>query len=371
MAQKNTVTLRALAESLNLSTATVSLVLNNRGNSSRISLETQKKVFDKAREMGYISAKTDIPISAKTKPIIPTFCLLWPVENLYNSYIGDDSAIERIAKSLMHHQSSIDFKFNSVFQTYLSGHIEDSSEFISRNYYDGVILAGLCDDDLHYIEHQQWDIPIVLYNRVSNYFASVITDEYETGCIVANHFLARGHSIFAVVAPTIVSQNYSFKHSGFINTLLKNGIPQKNIISVKVSNDSSGGYQAMEKIFQFESTPTAVFCIDDRSVTGIYKYASQHHIQIPQDIEIVTSGDHSWNSYLSPSVTSIKPPVDECMSDCISILIQSITTTDPANITLLSHSRYSHPVHLNYRESSPKPETDSGLHRLSVKSQKQ
>ena len=52
------VQVKQIAEHLGLSSGTVSIVLNGRGDELRISRETQKMVLDTAREMNYQSGKT-------------------------------------------------------------------------------------------------------------------------------------------------------------------------------------------------------------------------------------------------------------------------------------------------------------------------
>ena len=52
------VQIKQIAEHLGLSSGTVSIVLNGRGDELRISRETQKMVLDTAREMNYQSGKT-------------------------------------------------------------------------------------------------------------------------------------------------------------------------------------------------------------------------------------------------------------------------------------------------------------------------
>lgn len=51
------VQIKQIAEHLGLSSGTVSIVLNGRGDELRISRETQKMVLDTAREMNYQSGK--------------------------------------------------------------------------------------------------------------------------------------------------------------------------------------------------------------------------------------------------------------------------------------------------------------------------
>ena len=52
------VQIKQIAEHLGLSSGTVSIVLNGRGDELRISRETQKMVLNTAREMNYQSGKT-------------------------------------------------------------------------------------------------------------------------------------------------------------------------------------------------------------------------------------------------------------------------------------------------------------------------
>ena len=79
---KNTrgVQVKQIAEHLGLSSGTVSIVLNGRGDELRISRETQKIVMDTAREMNYQPGKNQKKESedSSQKRWLPYWCVLEP-----------------------------------------------------------------------------------------------------------------------------------------------------------------------------------------------------------------------------------------------------------------------------------------------------
>lgn len=100
---KNTrgVQVKQIAEHLGLSSGTVSIVLNGRGDELRISKETQKIVLDTAREMNYQSGKNQKKKSedSRQEREILYWCILEPA--LYGRpfgtvlfrFFGDDKAV--------------------------------------------------------------------------------------------------------------------------------------------------------------------------------------------------------------------------------------------------------------------------------------
>lgn len=53
MSKRNTLTMKDIAASLNVSTSLVSYVLNGRGDEMRISKEMQQRVHEKAAQLNY------------------------------------------------------------------------------------------------------------------------------------------------------------------------------------------------------------------------------------------------------------------------------------------------------------------------------
>lgn len=353
MPDKKRVSIRSLAEDLGLSPATVSLVLSGRAENLRISPETQNLVREKAAALGYVPRKprkTDKPAERPWK--LPRFCILFPIFD-YKGDIEDAAGIQRIYKTFLQLQQTTQLQFDFVVKPYLSEKISDVMEYVSGDFYDGLFFTGLCDADLAYLEKQKLDVPVILFNRNSNRFDSVGVDEYASGQIAAEHFFLKGHTAVGAVLPDLVSQNYSLKRSGFVDYFLKQGVPRKNICVSYGSMDRSGGIQATQKLLQQTPRPTAVFCIDDAMVTGMYYAINEAGLTIPEDIEIVASGNHEWTSNLIPSVTSIAPPIKECVLDCVKLFLKAMNEPGKEKEAALTHSQYQHIVHLVYRESSP------------------
>ena len=348
---KKKTSIRDIAAALGVSPATVSLVLNGKSASSRISIETQNLVLEKAQQMGYVhpsKPKTESCTASST----PTFCMFFPVSRHDYAYAG---ALERSYAAVMHCKEEKRLSFNCLLQPYDLEKIQYVENMISKKFFDGIIMVGLSNADLSFLESKDWDVPIILYNRSSSKFACVLCEEYDSGVTVAKHFFARGHERYGVVRPTLIAQNSSLKYSGFVDTILKLGIPRENITVVSSTLNPEGGYEAALQLLRAEKKITAVFCLDDSIIRGLYKGIQQSGLLIPDDIEVVTAGDHGWANDLVPSVTNIAPATKECMASCISFLLQVCQSQSPSEQALLFRSRFFHPAQLICRESSPLP----------------
>ena len=65
------------------------------------------------------------------------------------------------------------------------------------------------------------------------------------------------------------------------------------------------GLQSANKLLELDPRPSAVVVGSDPMALGVYKAFSNHKINIPQDISIVSFDDVEMTQYLTPTLSSV------------------------------------------------------------------
>ncbi|NOY07843.1 MAG: LacI family transcriptional regulator, partial [Spirochaetes bacterium] len=54
-----------------------------------------------------------------------------------------------------------------------------------------------------------------------------------------------------------------------------------------------------------------VFAANDRMALGVLLYTKENNIKVPEDVALAGFDDSFFSEYLSPSLTTVKPPIYE------------------------------------------------------------
>lgn len=160
-----TVQIRQIAERLQLSPGTVSIVLNGRGDSMRISKATQQRVQAMAKEMNYQpnmnARRLRQAAGEKASYIIAVYWCNDFLDELLGKFFQGAYLITKNSK----------LNVEIVVQPYEFNELKKYRENMNSNRYNGVIIGGASEDDLSFMEAMDFNIPIILMNRQSNKFS--------------------------------------------------------------------------------------------------------------------------------------------------------------------------------------------------------
>ena len=161
----------------------------------------------------------------------------------------------------------------------------------------------------------------------------------------------RNYKHVAYINISSYNKVYSLKKSGFIDTFMK--LTGNEPLGCEVNLDDKVNYEATIKNLLSKFTlPVGLCCFYDFLLLDIFRCASDMNIKIPEDMELISDGDHILNTLLQPNVTSMRPPVEEMSKDCIDFILNMIFTGN----TLPKGIEKSHVVNIIYRDSSPAPD---------------
>jgi DNA-binding LacI/PurR family transcriptional regulator len=345
--KNDSISLKAIAKELGLSPGTISIVLNHRGDEMRISQATQQKILEYTKSVNYqpnIYAKR-LRKSLKNKSV-PLIVVFWPTNfnpNLLSRFfIGVNSYLECSAQ-----------RIEIMVQPYRTNEISKFVDNVQRDYCSGAIIMGLSEKDVDYLAEKNFDLPIVLFNRVSDKYSTVCVDDFDSGCRTAELFLKRGHRHMAIIGYGLSSRPAVLKRSGFICALAGKGIlmDENDVIDGELSYQ--GGANTAERLIEKHHgpMPTALFFQDGVMAIGALTVFQKHGIRVPEDMEILSYGDNPQEAYTIPTLTSVHMPVEEMSYDCIKILLDIIVSGSPQHHTTM------HPISFIFRESCGSADT--------------
>jgi len=333
------INIKMIAERIKLSSGTVSIVLNGRGNEMRIAQETQNRIWEEAKKLGYkpniYARRLRQQSGEKAAAVIG---ILWP--SLYSS--------EQLVRFFDGIQNSIlndKMKIEVVFKPYRLNEIETIENVFRNQLYNGVIIVGASNNDIEYIGTLKCTMPIVFFNRQSDKFGSVCVDEYKAGEKVSQLMAARGHKTAGLIEVDLLRRNFSMRKAGFLDACRQYGITVAPEHIIQESLDKDGGRLSMEKLLKSGTLPTVLFFSAVNFVPTAYSVLQQNEIRIPQDMEIIGYTDILSSVLLKPSLTVIDTPIQKMVKKCLELILDMINGR-----ILDSHTIYEE-THFIFRES--------------------
>ncbi len=319
--KKNTATvqIKQIAEKLGVSSGTVSIVLNGRGDQMRISQKTQKRIQDMAKELNYqpnIYARRLRKSAEEEAPII--IALFWREEYL-------DDLLARFLKGLYHAIKKHSLNIELVLQPYDFGNLEEYHRILNSNHFNGAIIGGISNDDQLYLEQNDFDIPIVLVGRNTKKYNSVLIEYYEAGVTCANLFSVRKHKVAGLIGLSTKGKSVQLIELAFKETCKEKEIHlDDNYISYCEERSFASGYESAMQILSNEYKPTALFVMDGRNALGVLKACKTAGLNVPEDIELLVFGENEYFSYSEPKITTIQQPMEQFAESSLNMILVSI-----------------------------------------------
>lgn len=308
-------TLEDVARLSGMSKTAVSFVLNNRPN-SRLSEEAQERIHAAANELGYKPNRAAQSLrSGLTKTI---------------GFISDEVTITRYASGMIRGvlSSAKDFGYTLLISE-TDHQLEDLDSAIEsmldRNV-DGLIL-GLMAARMIDINIPLRGTPIVIVNgKTTDGLPSVLPEEYEAGCKVAQELISFGHKNIAVLGdlPHIANNPHKSvtigdRFRGIRDTFSAAGI---NAYIAELDDWSpSIGYEATMDTFRKYPEITAILAGNDNVAFGAYQALAELGKRIPTDVSVISFDNDEIASYLRPGLTTSLLPYEQMAALGVEMLL--------------------------------------------------
>ncbi len=319
--KKNKVTLKDIAEATSLSVATVSLVINGKGDN--IPERTRQRIFEAVRQMNYqpdFAARSLVTGKSQTIGVV--------VPDISNGFFAE----------MVHH---LQLELNKYSYDIILCNSEEKMSndikyirLLSGRKVDGLVLT-LSAESMEEKNRRQLRqllketaVPYIFFDRyLTGQDYAVSADNKDSGYRIAKLLLEHGHTNIGVITGPCSLNSSINRLAGFVKAMQEQGIdlPKENIYSGHY--DAESGYAGARQLLQNRGI-TAIFAFNDMQAFGVMRYAREQGIGIPEDVSLVGFDDTYFASMTEPSLTSIKQPVKEMAHEASKMIVDVIGSAE-------------------------------------------
>jgi LacI family transcriptional regulator len=204
---------------------------------------------------------------------------------------------------------------------------------------DGMILATAHRKDPVVDACVADKIPLVLVNRTtdSHDVTSVVNDDVHGIDLAISHLLELGHQRIAFVGGPQNTSTGRDRYVAFRNHF-KNGDfkSHPDLMINATSFSEAAGEKTLKKLWSTRRKFTAVVAANDLLALGCYDALQTRGMSCPKDLSITGFNDMPFVDKLSPSLTSIRIPLDEIGRQAADLLLSQIRTPADTGKTIIT-----------------------------------
>lgn len=305
-----------IAQLANVSTTTVSIVLNN-PDTKRISQSKREEILALAKKLNYspnINAK-----SLKTKKTNSVGLIISDLMNPFFSELAKSLELILRDEGYLLTIVNTDENYKNDIQ---------AMQYLYHRNVDALIIA--LSNNVYHNESIVVDvlksipIPYVLVDRVIDNFDSqqVIFNNKKGGYLATKHLIDNGHSKIAHISVSERSLTGSYRHDGYKEALIESEIEYDPKYVYDGSFDFDTGYRAFSHLPIKEIT--AVFGANDLICYGFIKKCKEEGVLIPGDISVVGYDDLKYNDMFELGLTSVNQDIDLLAKETVKKCMESL-----------------------------------------------
>jgi len=168
--------------------------------------------------------------------------------------------------------------------------------------------------------------PAVRLNQPSSRFPFVISDGRKAGYEAIRHLAEDcGHTHIGVLATQLQYPRASFRqrYDGAMEYVRKH--PEICLSMAEIpERDMQSGFRMTGELFKADPAISAVFATCDMFALGVYCYAAEHQLKIPDDLAVIGFDNEEFSQTLVPGLTTFSenaPDSAECLFHIICDLL--------------------------------------------------
>ncbi len=319
---KNRATIEDVANLANVSTATVSRVINKNG---QVAKKTSDRVLEAIEELNYTPHSGARQMAGGRPNLVG---LIFPA-------IGDpfmSELLEGIETKLV--EEGYDLLL------YSSQRLGESPRFLPLNEHnsDGLIVFADSLSDAELARFHQLEFPLVLLhqNAPEGLDIPCVTVENKKGASTAvKHLIDHGYKNIAFLAGLEGHEDAEWREIGYREELAKHNIPFRPELVGYGDFSAETAEAAVENWLLEGINIDAIFAADDNSAQGAMFALQRAGKRIPQDVAIVGFDDITFSRYMSPSLTTIRMPIKDVGRHSAIQLIKLMKGEKADSLTLL------------------------------------
>lgn len=313
------VSLKQLAAHLNLSTTTLSLVLNDAPTAVSIPQETKDRIFSAARELNY---KPNYLARSLRVQRTHTFGVIVPeLSDGYSSMVLN--GVEAVL-------STKGYFYLTASHLHRSDLLVDLPRMLAERQVEGVIAV---DTPIRF-EPNLPTVNVSGHEDVAG-VTNVILNHQHAAELGVGHLYNLGHRRIAVIKGQEFSSDTVVRFETICEAAAKRGIAIDQRLTIQLQGDSPSpevGYSAMKSLLATGEKFTAVFAFNDVSAIGAIRALEEMGLRVPADVSVLGFDDIYAAAFHNPALTTIRQPLFEMGSLAARTLLERLSDGKDAKI---------------------------------------
>jgi DNA-binding LacI/PurR family transcriptional regulator len=304
----NMVTSINVASRAHVSQATVSRVLNGKGN---VRQKTTDKVLAAMRDLSYQPNAIARSLTSRKTGIVA----LVSVNSTHSFYLN---IINKISGRL-----SREGKHILYFQVKFDEELEEIVKQVHQYQMDGLIIISAAVSPEITEACERINLPTVIFNRpvYRDGVYSVCSRNTDAGRMVADYLIGRGYRSFGYIGSTIMENISLDRQRGFSAELRRRGYGEPLIEHGAFTYKS--GWDAMERMSAGAGIPRAIFCGNDLMAMGAMDFLRHRLLlSVPEDAAIIgfdAIEEGSWRAY---NLSTVEQPISKMVETTCDYLLK-------------------------------------------------
>ncbi len=303
-------TIKELAQELEMSTTTVSRVLTGQEKKYRISEKTAQRVREVADKLDF--APNQI---ARNLRLQKTNTIGLIIPDISNPFFAN---LARTVEEELRRRGKMVLLCDTKDDTDLE---QESMALLKGRKVDGLLVAPVGKDSKHFMENTS--LPVVLIDR---YFEDqnipyVTTDNFFGAYEATSFLIEKGHRNIACIQGLAGTTPNDNRVKGYQEAMKTHGLMD----CIKVVGDDysmENGYANTKELLARPEAPTALFALNNQIAMGCMKALKENEFHIPNDISLIAFDEQPLFELLSPPLTAIKQPMETIGKVAVEILFE-------------------------------------------------
>ena len=329
------ITMKDIAERLDISINAVSLALNSKAG---VSEETRKQVLDVAEELGYLDKSPKFVKSFANKNI----CVI-----IKKYYFEDNTFYSKIMMGIGEESRR---KGYDIITCLINETEESIPSCIESKKVCGIIVIGTIEDE-YLVKLKNYKIPVVLVDHTSLLEStdSILTDNKLGSFNITKLLIEKGYKdigFFGDLEYSLSIKERFFGYREAIKKFLKFNnfkeaevfIEERSVLYDVEKNIIDKNIEGInERINRINKIPEAFVCSNDNAAIALITSLKELGYMVPKDIAVVGFDDIVLSSLIEPKLTTVRVEKDFMGRKAVDRLLWRIENKkDPDEKTILS-----------------------------------
>jgi DNA-binding LacI/PurR family transcriptional regulator len=328
------VNLRMLAEHLQLSQTTVSLVLNNSPSAKSIPPETRKRVEAAAKRLNY---RPNYFARSLRQSRSMSVGVLAP--DLSEGYFT------RVMSGVVEELTAAHYFYFTACHDWKRDLIEKYPRMLVERAVDGFLLLNTPADKIAV------PVPVVAISAHSagENVTNIVLDHHLAAELALTHLHSLGHRRIAIMRGPHAIPDSEFRWKAIQQVASEMSLKLDPSLVIRIDSDAWSmktgyhpmtpeiGYKPMQTLLKKTRDFTAIFCFNDIAAIGAIRALKDAGLAVPGDVFVVGFDDIQSAAYSTPSLTTVHQPLTRMGKRGAQVLLERIANREkefPAEIVM-------------------------------------